>query len=171
LSQILETERLTLREFTAEDDDFIIKLLNSPGWTKYIGKSKVQTSDDAKKHLLNGPIKSYKTNGFGLSLVTLKSNNASIGMCGLIKRETLEYIDIGFAFLPEYTCFGYAFEIASATLDYAKHTLNLKKIVAITSTDNISSVKLLEKIGLKFEKNIRLKDDIEEVLLFGIEMN
>ena len=122
---VLETDRLTLRQFTIHDTDFIISLLNSPGWLEFIGDRNVKTQEQATDYLLNGPIKSYHENGFGLSLVELKHPQKPIGMCGLLKREYLEHPDIGFAFLPEYSGKGYAYEIAKATMDYAEAMLKM----------------------------------------------
>lgn len=163
---ILKTKRLILREFTVSDQKFILELINTPDWIKYIGDKKVHSLDDAKEYLENGPIKSYKENGYGLWLVQLKDTGAPIGMCGLINRDTLTDVDIGFALLPKYYNLGYAYEIAEATLKHGKNTLNLKKIVAITDPVNKSSIKLLEKIGLQFEKNLELSG-CDKVLLFS----
>lgn len=167
MKTILETERLTLREFTTSDTEFIINLLNSPGWIRFIGKRNVETEEQAKSYLENGPIRSYEINGYGLSLVELKSENTPIGMCGIIKRDNLEFPDIGFALLPQFTGKGYAFEIANATLQFAKNKLNLKTISAITVAENESSIKLLEKIGLKFIRTFQIAEDKEELLLFS----
>jgi RimJ/RimL family protein N-acetyltransferase len=156
---ILETERLILRKFIEADAPFVLELVNSEGWIKYIGDRKVYSLEDAKKYLLNGPIKSYTENGFGLSMVELKTNHAPIGMCGLIKREGLDDIDIGFAFLPQFTRHGYAFEIADGCLHYAFHKLKLNRVVAITLPENLTSVKLLSKLGMKEEKKINLPND------------
>jgi len=164
---ILETDRLTLREFTIDDTDFIISLLNSPGWLEFIGDRHVKTEDQAKQYLLNGPIKSYQENGFGLSLVELKHNKTPIGMCGLLKRDYLEDPDIGFAFLPEGTGKGYAFEIVNATMNYAKDTLNMPRVLAITLPSNKSSIKLLEKAGLKFLKNTSSPTGTDVLMLFS----
>ena len=164
---ILETERLILREFNTGDAAFILLLLNNPSWLQYIGDRNVKTLEDAQNYLLNGPMKSYRENGFGLSLVEQKENNIPIGMCGLIKRDTLEHVDIGFALLPEYAGMGYAYEIAAATMAHAKHTLKLEQVVAITSIDNTRSIALLNKIGLNFEKMVRLAEDQESLMLFS----
>jgi RimJ/RimL family protein N-acetyltransferase len=163
---IIDTERLLLREFTIDDAAFILELLNSPGWLQYIGDRNIKTFEDASQYLLNGPMKSYDQNGFGLSMVEIKEGNIPIGMCGLIKRETLEHIDIGFAFLPQYSGKGYAHEIAIATIEHARNNLKISKIVAITTQGNHNSIRLLNKIGLKFEKNIRFADEEEELMLF-----
>jgi RimJ/RimL family protein N-acetyltransferase len=163
---ILQTERLKLRQFTLDDTDFIIDLLNSPGWLQYIGNRNVKTEEQAINYLKNGPIKSYNQNGFGLSMVVTNDGNP-IGMCGIIKRDNLEHPDIGFAFLPEHTGHGYAFEIAEATLDYAKHHLNFSTVLAITLPGNSKSIRLLEKIGLRLVKSFRPQNENEDLLLYS----
>lgn len=165
----METDRLTLRQFTIHDTDFIIKLLNSPGWLEFIGDRNIKTEEQAREYLLSGPITSYEKNGFGLSLVELKQNKIPIGMCGLLKRDYLENPDIGFAFLGENTGKGYAFEIAEATLKYAKHTLNIPCVMAITLPTNERSIRLLERIGLKFLRITSSPTGTEELMLFSNE--
>ena len=163
---ILETERLVLREFSIDDAEFILTLLNTPGWLEYIGDKNVRTLEDAVDYLENGPIKSYKENGFGLWLTSLKNNSTPIGMCGLVKRESLKDIDIGFALLPKYSKLGYGYEIAYATINYANRVLGINKLVAITDSNNIPSIKLLNKLGLQFEKKLKLSEN-DTVLLFS----
>ncbi|MCW5517876.1 GNAT family N-acetyltransferase [Muriicola sp. Z0-33] len=165
MSEILQTQRLLLRQFNLQDADFILQLLNTPNWLKFIGDKGVRTREDAIEYLENGPIKSYNENGFGLWMVALKETDTPIGMCGLVNRESLQDIDIGFAFLPEFMQLGYGYEIASATLKYGKEVLDLGKIVAITDPKNIASIKLLTKIGLSFEKTLALSDT-DSVLVF-----
>ncbi len=167
MQNIIETERLNLREITINDAPFVLSLLNSKGWLQFIGDRNVKTIPDAQKYIADRLIKSYIDHGLGLYIVELKTSNTSLGLCGLIKRETLEDIDIGFAFLPEYSGVGYAFEAAYATLKFAFGSLEINKIVAITTPDNIKSIKLLEKIGMQFEKKI-LFEEKEELFLFGI---
>ncbi len=167
MKYILETERLRLREFTLEDGKFIIELLNSPGWIKYIGDRNVRTLRQAGHYLENGPIKSYKENGYGLFLVEKKEDGNPIGMCGILKRDTLENPDIGFAFLAGYSGMGYAFEIASATLRYAKEHLGIRKISGITAVENFKSIRLLEKIGLQYNKRFSFPNGNEELLLYS----
>jgi RimJ/RimL family protein N-acetyltransferase len=149
---ILETERLRLRELTRDDTAFIIELLNSPGWLKFIGDRNVKTEQDAITYLESGPFKSYRENGYGLSMVELKSDNKPVGMCGILNRATLEHPDIGFAFLPDAQGKGYAYEIAAAVADQAKSKWKIPVLEAITLPANLSSVKLLEKLGFHFEK-------------------
>jgi RimJ/RimL family protein N-acetyltransferase len=167
MNYILETERLKLREFILADAGFIIELLNSPGWLEFIGDKNVKTTEQAINYLENGPIKSYALNGFGLALVEKKDDRKPIGMCGIIKRDNLENPDIGFAFLPDFSGNGYTFEIANATLVYAKEKLNLPKISAITLPGNSRSIRLLEKLGLKFIKPFCFPNSEEELLLFS----
>ncbi len=163
---VLETERLVLREMDEADTAFIIKLVNSPGWLQYIGDKHIHDEAAALQYIINGPQKSYASNGFGLYLAETRSNHEPIGMCGLIQREGLEHVDIGFALLPDYTGKGYALEMAEATLLFANNNLGLKQIAAITTQDNKSSISLLGKLGFHFVKTTRLQADEDLLLLF-----
>ena len=163
---VLETDRMTLRRLTAEDAAFMLGLLNQPSFLRFIGDRGVRTLDDARAYILNGPVEMYERHGVGLYLTALKEDGAPIGVCGLIKRETLEDIDIGFAFLPEFWGRGYAVEAAAAVLAHGRDDLGLRRIVAITAQDNQSSIRLLEKIGLTFERLIRLNGEGPEINLF-----
>jgi RimJ/RimL family protein N-acetyltransferase len=167
MKYIIETERLRLREFSLHDCEFIIELLNSPGWLKFIGDRNVRTTEQAKHYLENGPLKSYKINSYGLSLVEKKDDGKAIGMCGILNRDSLDNPDIGFAFLPNFNGKGYALEIVSATMIYAKDKLGISKIGAITVADNFKSIRLLEKIGLKYNKEFRFPNSEEELLLYS----
>ena len=164
---VLETERLVLRRLSAADAEFIVELLNQPSFLRYIGDKGVRNTEDAIRYIETGPQASYERFGFGLYLVGLKDSDVPIGMCGLLKRETLADVDIGFAFLPGYWSRGYAFEAAAAVMTYGREALGLRRIVAITSLDNVASIKLLGKIGLRFEGLIKLGEDQPEVRLFG----
>lgn len=168
--KILETERLLLRELSIDDAKFIIDLLNDPSFIQNIGDRKVRTVVDAQAYVLNGPVASYAKNGFGLSLVTLKATGESIGMCGLIKRDVLEDVDIGYAYLPRYWSNGYAIEAALAMKSYAKETVRLKRLAAIVDPANTGSIRVLEKLGMKFEKMIRLSQDDMELKFFACEL-
>jgi RimJ/RimL family protein N-acetyltransferase len=167
MQHILTTERLLLRQFTIDDTAFIIELVNSPGWLQFIGDRNITNQEQAKNYLENGPIKSYKDNGFGLSMVALKEDGNSIGMCGILKRDEMEYPEIGFAFLPQFMKKGYAVEIAKATLADAISKLMIPIILAITVPNNKDSIKLLEKIGLRFSKIIHSPKDNTELLLYS----
>lgn len=163
---ILETERLILREFTLNDTGFIVALLNSEGWLKFIGDRNVHSDTDAQNYLTSGPFKYYQELGFGLYGLVLKEDDQLIGMCGLLKRTYLDFPDIGFALLPEYSGKGYAFEIAQATVKYGFGVLGFKRLMAIAAPDNTSSIRLLEKLGFVFEKNILSEDNIDTLSQF-----
>lgn len=166
---VIETDRLILRRFTVDDAPFILALLNDPDWIKYIGDRGVRTIDDARANILNVHIAAYQRQGFGFYLTARKADGQSIGLCGLIKREGLEDVDIGFAFLPDFRAAGYATEAALAVMAYARNNLKLTRIVGITSQDNVSSIKLLKKIGLKYERMVTLPKIAGEVMLFAGE--
>ena len=162
---VLETERLLLRRFTVNDAQFILTLLNEPSFLRYIGDKKVRTLADAEQYILNGPIASYERNGFGLYVMELRESHTPIGMCGLLKREELPDPDIGFALLPGFWNQGFAFEAAFAVLNDARETLRLPRILAITSLDNDASIKLLERLGFRFERVVT--KDGEQLRLFA----
>jgi RimJ/RimL family protein N-acetyltransferase len=164
---VLETERLRLRHLSPETDaEFILELLNQPSFIRYIGDKGARDLNNAKRYIVEGPLKSYREHGFGLYLVELKGDATPIGICGIIKRDTLPDADIGFAFLPRYWNQGYAFEAAAAIMTYARETLGLDRILAITTPDNESSARLLAKIGLRFDRMIRMAPEAREIKLF-----
>ncbi|WP_226604049.1 GNAT family N-acetyltransferase [Bacillus cereus] len=162
---VLKTERLNLRWLDIKDAPFILDLVNDPAWIQFIGDKGVRNLEDAKNYIVNGPIDMYNKLGFGLYLVERKEDLTPLGMCGLIKRDSLEDVDIGFAFLETFRSKGYGYESASAIIEYGVQKLGMKRIVAITSIDNIASGKLLEKVGLRLEKII--SDSGEDLKLFG----
>ena len=164
---VIETDRLILRRLNAEDAPFILELLNDPGWLRFIGDKGVKTLDDARSYIRNGPADMYARLGHGLYLASLKDGGAPIGLCGLIKRDGLDDVDIGFAFLPQYRGRGYAFEAAAATLAYGRNTLGLKRIVAIAAPDNEASARLLEQIGLRDAGRIQLAHREQPLRLFA----
>jgi len=168
--KVMETDRLLLRWLTPDDAVFILELLNDPSWVRFIGDRGVRTIEDARNYIVTGPMEMYSRLGFGLFLTELKDEaRTPIGICGLIKRDGLEDVDLGFAFLSRFQAKGYGFKVASATLVYGKEQLGLKRIVAITSMDNVGSARLLEKIGMKFEGMIKFPHDAEELKLYGID--
>jgi len=165
---VLQTPRLSLREFTLDDASFALELLNEPAFLRFIGDKGVRTLADAREYLEKGPIDSYRRNGFGLCAVCVRDSGAAaapVGMCGLVSRAGLDDPDIGFAFLTRHWGRGYAVESAAAVLDHGTRVLALPRIVAITSPDNWASIRVLEKIGLKFDRLISWSGK-EEVKLF-----
>jgi RimJ/RimL family protein N-acetyltransferase len=164
---IIETERLNILLLSLNDEEFILRLLNDPDWIKYIGDRKINNHEDARNYILLNIISSYEKHGFGLFLVKEKQNDISIGICGLLKRDYLDDVDIGFAFLPEYRGKGYAYESASAVINYGKESFGINKILAITQSNNLSSIKMLKKLGLEYIKNIKLPEEEKELRLFS----
>jgi RimJ/RimL family protein N-acetyltransferase len=163
---VIETERLSLRKLTADDAEFIVELLNEPPFIQYIGDRSVRTPADAARYILNGPVASYAQHGFGLYLVELTSSRAAIGICGLLKRDYLHDPDIGFAFLQRFWSQGYAHEAAAAVMEYGRNVLGVKRILAVTAPENPSSIRLLGKIGLRFDKMIGVPGAKEPGRLF-----
>jgi [ribosomal protein S5]-alanine N-acetyltransferase len=165
----LATARLTLRAFTADDAAFIVELLNDPGWLRNIGDRKVRTQDDAREYLRKGAIAHAALHGFALGAVQRRSDGALIGMCGLIRRESLDDVDLGYAFLPAYRGQGYAREAAAAWLHIGFERFGLQRIVAITSVDNAASGRVLEAIGMHFERRMRVAGHEDDSLLYAAE--
>jgi RimJ/RimL family protein N-acetyltransferase len=165
--KVLETDRLILRWMSADDAPFILELVNEPSWLRFIGDRGVRTLDDARDYIRKGPVDMYARLGFGLYVTERKADGVPIGICGLLKRESLEDVDLGFANLPRFRGKGYAYESASAVMAYGHSVLALKRIVAVTSPGNDPSVRLLEKLGFRFERMVRLSEDSAEVQLFG----
>lgn len=165
---IAETNRLFISKINLKDAKFFLELVNSPNWLKYIGDRNLKTVKDAKTYLQNGTLKSYKDFGFGFyKLQFREEDNKTIGVCGLIKREQMEDVDLGFALQPEYEGKGLGYEASVAVLKLANEKFNLKKIVAITLPANASSIKLLGKLGFSYEKKVEPFEDGKELLLFA----
>lgn len=165
-AHVLQTERLILRRMVTDDQEFILELLNEPSFLRNIGDRGVRTPAQACQYILDGPIASYDRYGFGLYVVERKEAPQPIGICGLLRRDWLEDVDIGFALLPRYWSRGYAFESASAVMGYGREVLGLSRIVAVTSPDNEASMGVLGKLGLKFERMIAAPGQ-GELRLFG----
>jgi RimJ/RimL family protein N-acetyltransferase len=163
--KILETERLIVEEAILSDADFFLELLNSPNWIKFIGDRNINSLEDATNYVQESLIDKYKKNGFGFYKLSLKSTNEPIGAVGFLKRDTLEFPDIGYAILPKHENKGYVSEAAKAVFEYGKNELKLKTILGITTEENLASQKILLKIGLHFiDKRIL---DGEEFLYYS----
>jgi RimJ/RimL family protein N-acetyltransferase len=165
------TERLEITEFSAYDTAFIVELLNSKGWLQYIGDRGVRNAHDAVAYLINGPMRSYNEKGFGLWRVSLKDTNEPIGMCGLLQRDYLQHLDIGFALLPEYEGKGYAYEAAEAVLQFAVKELKAATVAAITMPDNEHSLRLLQRLGFEDKGMIQVPGGGEELVLLEKRMD
>jgi RimJ/RimL family protein N-acetyltransferase len=160
----IETGRLVLREMTAGDAGFVLRLVNEPAFLRFIGDRGVHTLDDARRYIADGPVAGYARDGYALMRVERKSDGAALGMCGVLKRDSLPEPDLGFSFFPEFWSQGYALESARATLLHARGALGLGRILAITTQDNEPSMRLLGKLGFRFERLVTMGD--EELRLF-----
>jgi RimJ/RimL family protein N-acetyltransferase len=154
--RILETERLTLREFTQDDGELMLEILNDPGFIRFVADRNVRTTREAADYLRDKILPSYSERGFGFYVVELKENGTPIGMCGLIKRDALEHVDVGFSIFERFWGKGYATEAARAVMEFGLTTLRLPKIVGITKADNVRSAAVLEKLGLHFERMVEV---------------
>ena len=163
-----ETERLRVRPTSEEDAGFIVELFNTPKWLKFIGDRNVKTLEDAKTYIQNKMLPQLKRLGYSNYTVIRKEDNCKIGSCGLYDREGLEGIDIGFAFLPEYEGKGYAYEASIVLKNAAFSKFEITELRAITVKENISSQKLLERLGLSLEGTTKLPGGEEELLLYSI---
>ena len=165
--QILETDRLTLRRLTVDDAAFILRLVDSASWLRFIGDKGVKTLEDARNYIVKGPVESDSALGFGLYIDGAERAGDLIGMCGLIKREALEDVDLGFAYFPEFWRQGFGYEAATGVIAHARATLGLERLLAITSPDNVGSIGLLEKLGFGYLRMVRLAEESPEVRLFS----
>jgi RimJ/RimL family protein N-acetyltransferase len=160
--RVLETPRLALRELNAGDAGFMLALLNDPDWIRYIGDRGVRTVEEASQYLDERLVSMYARLGFGLWGVELRGRRELIGICGLIKRDTLESVDLGFAFMPVHRGRGYAYESALASRDYGIRTLGLDRLLAIATPINLASVRLLEKLGFRHERDMPWQGDAKD---------
>lgn len=163
----IETARLRLTPLSEDDADFIAGLLNEPSFLRYIGDRGVRNADDARRYIREGPVASYARHGYGLLRVGLKPSGTPIGICGVLRRDTLPEPDLGFSLLPAYWSQGYALEAAEAALRHAREVQNVGRVLAITNTDNEPSMRLLARLGFRFERLIRLGEDTTELRLFA----
>jgi RimJ/RimL family protein N-acetyltransferase len=167
-SSFITTARLFIRPFTLDDAAFIVALLNDPDWLRFIGDRSVRSESDAKRYLENGPLAMYARHGVGLLAIDRLDDGATIGMCGLIRREGLDDVDLGFALLPEARGHGFAREAAEAVLVHGLRELRIPRIVAITMPANAASVRVLEAVGMRFERLVTLPADDEPLALYAI---
>ncbi|MGI2261260.1 GNAT family N-acetyltransferase [Shewanella sp. GXUN23E] len=161
----IQTNRLTLQPFTADDADFIVELLNSEGFIKHIGDKGVKTREEALAYIENGPGASYRDWGYGLYRISITATGDVIGMCGLVNRPQLDNVDIGYAFLPAYWGQGYALEAAQAIMQQAA-TLDVGPVVAIVNHDNLPSIALLEKLGLRYAQDWQMSPGDKPLALY-----
>lgn len=162
----IDTPHLRLRRLCAADAPFMCTLLNDAAFLRYIGDRGVRTREDAERYILDGPVASYGRVGYGLYLVALRDGGEPVGICGPLRRDTLPDADLGFALLPAFRERGYAREAAEAVLVHARDALGLRRLLAITSQDNAPSIRLLLKLGFRFERLARLTQGEPELNVF-----
>lgn len=167
--QSLETERLDMRWLTADDAPFMLRIWNDPAFVRYVGDRGLRSDDDARRALESGPLRMYADFGYGPYYLSLRHTGAPVGVCGLFRRKGLDDPDIGFALLPEYRGGGYAREAAEAVVTQARTTLGLARLTAIVSAENRHSVRLIEKLGLSFDRMLALEGDDREACLYAVE--
>jgi ribosomal-protein-alanine N-acetyltransferase len=166
----LETPRLTLRRLRFDDAPFLVKLLNEPSFLQNIGDRGVRNVEDAHRYLREGPMAMYEKFGFGLWHAALK-NGVAVGMCGLLKRDILPDADVGYAFLPQFWGQGLAHEAAAATLRHGAQKFGLTRVVAVVSEGNAGSIRVLEKLGMSFERMFSMRADEPDVRLYGVSLS
>ena len=152
------------------DAAFVLEVLNDPGFIRFVGDRGVRTVGDAARYVAERFAESYRRNGFGLWLVETKDEGVPVGMCGLLTRKELNVVEVGYAFLPPFRGKGYAFEAASASARYAREVLGLPRLYAIVNPDNAVSIRVLEKLGMKFERAVRLSGEESDVKLFSTDL-
>lgn len=164
--KLFETERLILKPTMEDDAPLMLELLNTPKWLSYIGDRQVHTPEQARQYIKDRILKQFFALGYGNYTVIRKEDHRKMGTCGLYKREGLDSVDIGFAFLPDYEGKGYAYEASTRILTEAVGSFGLDHIQAITVRENTASRKLLEKLGLRYSKMITLPGNPDELMLY-----
>jgi [ribosomal protein S5]-alanine N-acetyltransferase len=153
-TEVLQTPRLALRHLEHADAPFVLELYNEPGWLRYIGDRGIRTLEDAQRHIAEGPAKMYVELGYGLYLVESRASGERLGICGILKRDTLPDVDLGFAFVERFCGRGYAYESAQAVISHASRHLGIRRIAAIASPDNHASERLLRKLGFALQPQL-----------------
>lgn len=164
------TRRLQIRWLESDDAEFIYELVNDPQWIEYIGDKRVSTHDDARAYIEYGPRKMYREQGFGLNLVALHEHDTPIGICGLLKRDMLDDVELGFALLPAFRNQGYAFESTQAVLQHGRETLKIRRVIAIVTPDNEISRGLLVKLGFDFKGKLKIEPNTENLDLYETDL-
>lgn len=168
---VIETERLNLRELSEADAAFVLELLSDPGFIRFIADRGVRTPEGAARYIDERFAESYRQHGFGLWLVETKDEGVPAGICGLLKRGApVPGVEVGYAFLPSSRSRGYAFEATSAALRYARDMLGVPRLYAVVNPDNAASIRVLEKLGMRFERPVRLSGEEFDISLFSTEL-
>lgn len=167
----LLTERLELRRLTLDDAPLMLAIWNDPAFVRFVGDRGIRTADDAQEAMRNGILKLYGDYGYGPFRIALRDSGKAIGISGLFRREGLDVPDIGYATLPDFCGKGYAYEAASAVIEYAASGLGLDRLIAIISPENAASISLIGKLGFDFEKMHRMPGDDKDIGIYGKSLN
>lgn len=166
----LETARLQLNWLTENDADLMLAIWNDPDFIRFVGDRGVRTLDEAREAMEAGVLKLYRDFGYGPYRMSLHNSDVPMGICGLFKRDNLEYPDIGYGLLPAFCASGYAYEAAQAVADHARDHMKLAELCAIVTPQNTRSVHLLEKLGMCAGESIRMPGDDEDVVVYSIKL-
>ncbi len=164
-----ETNRLFLRPTFEQDAELIYLLMNTSKFIKYVGDRNINSIEDAEKYIRTKMLPQLRTDGYSSYSLITKTGGEKIGTCGLYNRDGIDGVDIGFGLLPQYEKLGYAYEASHRLMKAAFEEFEIEEVKAITSKANISSQRLLEKLGLKTEGTTKLPNGNEELLLYKIE--
>lgn len=167
----MQTERLFLRWITEDDADLMLAVWNDPDFIRHVGDRGIRTVEESRQVVRERILQHYAEHGYGPYRVACLDTDQAMGICGLFKRENLEYPDIGYGFLPEFRGHGYAVEAAQAVLDHARGPMKLPQLLAIVTPENIRSTRLLEKLGMQVEGKVRMPGEDEDILLYGIRLD
>jgi RimJ/RimL family protein N-acetyltransferase len=158
-----------LRRITLDDVGLMLAVWNDPAFVRYVGDRGIRTVEEAQAALIQGAFKLYEEHGYGPYCMSLKEDNTQVGICGLFRRDNLDHPDIGFAVLPEYRGEGFVGEAAQAVVTHARDDLGIDILTAIVSPDNMASICLIEKLGLKFERGITMPGEDDEISLYSMK--
>jgi RimJ/RimL family protein N-acetyltransferase len=167
----IETPRLLLRRLEFADAPFLVTLLNEPSFIENIGDRGVRSIEDAQRYLREGPLAMYQKYGFGLWHTARKTDGMAVGLCGLLRRDILPDVDVGYALLPAFWGMGFAYEATSATLRHGADKFGLERVIGVVSEGNAGSIRVLEKLGMSFERMFAMRENEPPVRLYGRTLN
>ncbi|RUO80196.1 RimJ/RimL family protein N-acetyltransferase [Idiomarina tyrosinivorans] len=165
---LFETQRVTVRQLSLNDAEWLLALFNSQGFIRYIGDREIRTVAQAKRYIQQGPLKSYQETGLGLYAVEAQTTATPVGVVSLLKRDYLEHIDVGYAMLPEHQGQGYALAATAGLIDYARWRFALSQIDAISQADNQASIMLLQRLQFRYQETIQLPGSDDPVARFSL---
>jgi RimJ/RimL family protein N-acetyltransferase len=166
-----ETERLSLRRLSLDDAPFVVALYNEPSFLENIGDRGVRHIEDARRFLREGPMAMYERHSFGLWHVARRCDGVGVGVCGLLKRDALPDADIGYAYFPAFWGQGYAVEAAAATLRHVARAFGMRRVLAVVARGNTGSIRVLEKLGMRFERMLAMQPNEPEVCLYAVDLS